>query len=91
MPTKRSHILEQTFLFKYVWPFSGHQALELKKSILTSLSSYRLPRDLKPHYLIKFLMEWYLYLTAILSRCSELAAKVFKKHVFNLYPFTSIV
>ena len=31
MPTKRSHILEQTFLFKYVWPFSGHQALELKE------------------------------------------------------------
>ena len=36
-------------------------------------------------------MEWYLYLTAILSRYSELAGKVFKKHVFNLYPFTSIV
>ena len=30
-----------------------------KKSILTStLSSYWLPRDLKPHYLIKPLMEW---------------------------------
>ena len=48
------------------------------------LSPYRLTRDLKSHYLIKSLMEWYLQFTAVFSRYSKLAGKVSKKHVLNL-------
>ena len=55
------------------------------------LSSYRLPRDLKPHYLITSLTEWYLKLTVIFRGYPKLAGKVSKKHELNLYEFTSTV
>ena len=48
-------------------------------------------KDLKPHYLIKSLMKWYLLLTATFKGYSKIASKASKELILNLYQFTSTV
>ena len=51
------------------------------------LSSLRLPRDLKPQVPNEIVpLTWHHF-----NSCPKLAAKVSKKHVVNLYLFTSTV